>query len=151
MSIAILIFNILGTFLVSVEAIKLENLTKTQKFLRFSNKNLNPEIPWEGSGKTNILNEIGCLGFLFRIFIIFCIPSFTLSYLYFTGVIEIYWIILIGIFGSYLLWTLLIILNEITIMILKSIVKYTEVGMIGLCGFVILVVSFVLQYKSSCP
>jgi hypothetical protein len=155
MNILILIFNILGTFLVSVEAIKLDNLIKSQSYLRNSNTKLNPEIPWEGTGKKNILSEIGCFGFIVRVIMIFYIPSLIFTYLLFDSIVEIYGIVLIAIFGSLILWTVLIILNEITIKILKNIVKRTENGMIGIIGFLILAVSFVLQFYSSqiiqCP
>ncbi|MCM0666388.1 hypothetical protein [Flavobacterium tyrosinilyticum] len=149
MNIILLILNILGTFLVSVEAIKLDNLIKFQKYLLNSNKTLNPDIPGEGSGKTSILSKIGCFGFLGRIMLIFYIPSFAFAYLIFNAIVEKYGIIIIAIFGSFVVWTALIILIEITIKILKSIVKHTENGMIGIIGFLILVISFVLQYYSS--
>lgn len=155
MNILILALNILGTFLVSVEAIKLENLIKSQKYLFNSNKTLNPHIPWEDSGKTSILSEIGCSGFLLRILLIFYFPSFSFTYLIFNTIVENYGIAIIAIFGSFVVWTVLIILIEITIKMLKSIVKRTENGMIGIIGFLVLVISFVLQYHSSktihCP
>lgn len=149
MNILILIFNIVGTFLLSVEAIKLENLEKCQAFLRHSNANLNPEIPWEGSNKENVLSEVGFSGFLLKILAIFFVPSFILTYLFLHKVIEMYGLFLIAIFDSYILWTILIILIEITIKILKNIVKHTERGMIGLIGFIILLASFLTQYFSS--
>jgi cellulose synthase/poly-beta-1,6-N-acetylglucosamine synthase-like glycosyltransferase len=130
---------------------KLENFIKIQKFISNSNKSLNPEIPWEGSGITNSLNEIGFAGFLFKMFMIFCVPSFTLSYFFFHDIIELYGVILIGIFGSYIVWSIFIILNEIVIRILKGMIKQTETGILGFSGFMILLLSFVLQYKSSCP
>ncbi|WP_264529448.1 hypothetical protein [Flavobacterium sp. N502540] len=149
MNTLIFILNILGTFLLSVEAIKLDNLVRSQKYLYYSNKNLNPQITWEDSEKRNILSKIGCIGFLSRILIIFYIPSLILTYLILDDIHEEYWICLIAIFGSFVMWTALILLIEIIIKLLKNIVNLTANGMIGIFGFIILVVSFSLQYHIS--
>jgi hypothetical protein len=51
MNLTILILNIIGTFFLSIEAIKLENLERFRYRLRQSNSILNPQLEWDESNK----------------------------------------------------------------------------------------------------
>lgn len=147
MDLIILILNILGTFLLSIEAIKIENLKKIITFFRKTNSKLNPKIKWVDK-KTEFkhLENYGCYIFLIIIILAFSPLSFILIDTFFPN-LKIYLKLILTVLGALIIWTILIYLIELIIKVLTSIERYTSKGMIGIIGFIILTTSFILQYK----
>ena len=149
MNLTILILNILGTFLVSIEAIKIENLKKLILYLRNSNSHLNPKINCVDESTHQTLKEkLGCYIFIGVILLIFGPISYIILSIIFP-IIKTYWLIPLSILGAFLLWTFLIYFIELIVKFLSVIEKYTSKGIIGISGFLILVISFILQYNST--
>lgn len=136
----ILLLNILGTFLISIEVIKIKNLYLL----------LNPRIDGNGEKtEINLLNRIGFNGFLLLVIIIFS----PLSYLIVSKFLKLS--LLVSIFfsigGSFVIWTILICIVKFFNIMEEKIPK----GVSGLLGFLILIISFGLQYYTTltqnCP
>lgn len=146
MNLTILILNIIGTFFLSVEAIKIENLKKLTSLLHKSNLHLNPKINWvDENTQFGFKEKYGCYLFMLTVIIVFSPISFILlkSLL---SVQNIYLEIFLTVFGALVIWTFIIYLFELIIKFLLSIEKFTAKGFIGIIGFIILVSSFTLQY-----
>src|ERR1051325_10392933 len=111
MKLSILILEILGTFLLSIEAIKIENFKNLTKFLTRSNQALNPEIKWqeETKKKETIKNPTSTF-FLISIAILFYPPSFVI--LSFLLNVNLGYIFLLSALGTFVLWTVVILINE---------------------------------------
>lgn len=140
----ILILNLLGTLFLSIEAIKIDNFCKITKFIRGSNNVLNPKIEW--SDKV----DPEPIGWSFKIdFFVFILLFSVPAYLFFSYCFEAlkwYYKILAAFFGGFILWTILILVNELLIRLLKYIVRNTAKGIIGILGFILLAICFYLQY-----
>jgi hypothetical protein len=148
MNLTILILNIIGTFLLSVEAIKLENFEKFRNHLRKSNSILNPKIEWVDSDE-EVTNSYGCYFFILLVILCFSPISFLITYKLAKNHLNIYYIIGISLFGSLVIWTFIIYTFEFIIKILKMIEKNVAHGIIGIIGFLILVISFICQYYAA--
>ena len=147
MTILILLLNIFGTLFLSIEAIKIENFEKLISFIRGSNQILNPKIDWVDKPK-KVKNRWTFEIYLLAILIIFGIPAFLIiSYLFPTLKYSIK--IQLALLGAFIVWTLLIILNELLIRVLKLLVKNTTKGIIGAIGFILLFISYCLQYAQA--
>jgi hypothetical protein len=151
MKIALLILSLIGTFLLSVEAIKLDNLKKTVKLLKRSNSTLNPKIEINQFTESNSfeIHRISFSIFILIILITFYPISFLILNQIFKSEIKLIWILLFSAMGSFVVWTILVYIIEFIILIYKLIEKYTSQGIIGILGFIILAVSFILQFIES--
>jgi hypothetical protein len=140
----IFILNILGTLFLSIEAIKIENFQKMINFIRGSNSVLNPKIEWTDETKANSSEQSFEANF-FAFILFFGVSSYLLLSYFFIK-LKLYFKIPLALFGGFVLWTILITLNECFLWLLKIIIKNTTKGIIGLLGFIFLSVSFYLQY-----
>lgn len=153
MQILILILNITGTFLLSVEAIKLKNLRVLIGSLNKSNRILNPRIHWvenevkdkDEGNEVRKNSHYGASIFFMIVVLVFIIPSYLIIQ-FFLPSLNIILLVSISIFGSFILWTAVIYFIELIIVILNFIESNTKEGIIGIMGFLLLVVSFVFQY-----
>src|SRR5690606_28232426 len=147
MDLIILLLNILGTFLLSVEAIKLENFEKLRNLLKNSNSVLNPKIEWTESA-TEETTSLGCSSSIWIIVVCFFPISFIITYSILKNHVDLYYVFGIAVFGSILIWSFIIYIFEFIIKLLKLIEQNIAYGFIGILGFLLLVISFVLQYYS---
>lgn len=147
MKLAILLLNILGTFLLSIEAIKLENFQKLEIFFSSVNKKLNPKINWvKDDSNQSSKGNYGCSHFLLIIIIIFGPISYLILNNIFSG-LPILLLIVISAFGAFIIWTVLIYLTQFLVTILARFERYTVKGIIGLAGFLIIITALILQYE----
>ena len=147
MNISILLLNIFGTLLLSIEAIKIENFEKIIHFIRGSNRILNPKIEWVDEMK-KVQNGRSYTVDFFVFLILFGIPAYLILSYFFPDLKQLFKIPL-SFLGAFIVWTILILANELLIKILKLIVTNTTKGIIGAIGFILLVISFCLQYIQS--
>src|SRR5580700_9460201 len=127
----ILVLNIVGTFLLSVEAIKIENLIKLIEQIRRATAFLNPRIEWVDEMPKG--GKRGAGSFLFLMIAIFSPAIFTIGLLKFYHLNKGYLIVgTIG--GSLVFWTLLILLGGLMIKVLSYITAKTAKGTIGISG-----------------
>jgi hypothetical protein len=149
MNLAILFLNIIGTFLVSVEAIKIENLQRLTLLIKKSNSKLNPRIEWIDNSTNQTLKEkLGCYIFLLIILTVFSPISFILLHTLFPT-LNTYWLLPFSGFGAFIIWTAIVYFIEHLMKSFTLIETYTSKGFIGIAGFVVLVASFILQYKAA--
>src|SRR5690606_8560559 len=147
MDLIILLLNILGTFLLSVEAIKLENFEKLRNLLKNSNSVLNPKIEWTESAKEET-TSLGCFSYILIIVVCFFPISFIITYSLFKNNLDLYFVFVFSVFGSIIIWSVIIYIFEDIIKLLKLIDQNIAYGFIGILRFLLLVISFVLQYYS---
>lgn len=146
MNTAILILNITGTFLLSVEAIKIENLLRLIGILSKSNRTLNPQIEWrEVKDKSWVIRDK--VLFFLLLTLLFYPISFVL--LYYTFEAGLTWSLIFSIAGIFIFWTITIYFTLLLIKVFKWIEKNTSQGIIGIIGFILLVISYFLQYNNS--
>lgn len=154
-NIFILIFNIVGTLFLSVEAIKLENFQKLSHLLKKYNSIVNQKIVYvdefgnrieekaiEAENEEQNLNGMSFLKMILGFYPL----SLVILYLSLNEWIYNYGIVLLSILGSFVVWTITLIIFEGFILFFKFLEKKLAKGIVGITGFVILFVSFCLQY-----
>jgi len=144
-NLAIFILNVIGTFCLSIEAMKIDNFEKIIYFIRHSNRIINPKIKWvdETKKKTESLS--------YRIdFFVFLILFGTPAYLilsHFLKSLQLLYKIPLSFIGGFFVWGIVVILNELVLKFLKLLIRNTTKGIIGILGFILLAISFYLQFK----
>lgn len=174
------VLELLGTFFLAVEAIKLKNLEKFRFNLKSINSILNPKIilvdedgeAIPNQAKTNNKKELININlkinkqltsrktYSFELFITVLIISSGIIYfgilyicmvdiLTFIPIENSYWFyipkILLGIFIGPVLWTIMICFFNLIIYLFKRIENNTETGIIGIIGFFIFVITFLIK------
>ena len=151
-NLSIFILNVVGTLLLSVEAIKLDNFQKLAAILKKYNLILNPKIVWldEFGNKINNQDEdenitLSKATFL-KIIASFYFITLLILYLSLKTFLYFYGIALFAIGGSFVTWTLVILLFEAVISFYKFLEKKLAKGIVGMLGFGFLLISFIFQY-----
>jgi hypothetical protein len=152
MQFTILILNVIGTFLLSAEAIKVENLRIPAKVFDKGSARLNPQIEFveENTNKTintksdsHIYHSPLFLPWL--TILAMGIVSFFLIQHYLSD-ISLFFKIIMAFFGGLIIWTIMIYSFKGIVIFLSIIEKKLSKGTIGIIGFILLLSSFVLQY-----
>lgn len=128
MNYLILILNIVGTFFLSIEAIKIENFIKLIAKIRRPTNSLNPRIEWVDEKSKS--DSKGVASFFMVVIAIFSPPVFIVGLLLFP---HFNWVYLLfgALFGSFMLWTLTVIFGNLLIKILTYIIAKTPKGTIS--------------------
>lgn len=158
MDVATDLLGIIGGFLLAVEAIKLENLSKLRKkYLNPFRQTLNPEIQWideinlkeaRGGSRHFVTLFVSILisGSLFFILVLRNTQTILNWYTSFNIVIEVLLFLFISTFCGVLIWTGLIYVTKSLEHILYKIERNTSNGIIGILGFVFTTASIVIKW-----
>jgi len=152
MKLTILFFNIIGTFLVSAEAIKVENLRILAKIFNKGSNNLNPQIEFVDGNSDKTFTTTNSRRFYKSVMFIplsNILLFWIFSYMVLQHLFPKLWFLFtlfISFFGGTFIWTVLIYSFKGIVLFLSFIEKKLSRGMIGIIGFLILVVSYFIQY-----
>jgi hypothetical protein len=160
MEMTINILELIGTFFLGIEAIKLKNFENFLLYLKNNNSFLNQKIHWVEENdnktlnkkkKTNYNFELLLIGLFFFSGIIYFgfLFFFKIDILNFIHTERNNWFylpkVILGALIGPILWTISIYLFELLIFLLNGLEKNTKTGVIGIFGILLFILTFILK------